>query len=66
MANAQRKTWIHGFFQNTFNAETGNWQLRDSRNEALIAEGPKAAKLGKLGAAMTLSLIHISEPTRRS
>ena len=33
MANAQRKTWIHGFFTNTFNAETGNWQLRDSRNE---------------------------------
>ncbi len=55
MANAQRKTWIHGFFQNTFNAETGNWQLRDSRNEALIAEGPKAAKIGKLGAAMTRS-----------
>ena len=53
MANAQRKTWIHGFFTNTFNNETGNWQLRDSRNEALIAEGPKAAKLGKLGAAMT-------------
>ena len=53
MANAQRKTWIHGFFQNTFNNETGNWQLRDSRNEALIAEAPKAAKLGKLGAAMT-------------
>ena len=53
MANAERKTWIHGFFQNTFNAETGNWQLRDSRNEALIAEGPKAAKIGKLGAAMT-------------
>ena len=23
---ANRKTWIHGFFQNTFNAETGNWQ----------------------------------------
>ena len=45
MANAQRKTWIHGFFQNTFNAETGNWQLRDSRNEALIAEGPKACLL---------------------
>ena len=55
MANAERKTWIHGFFQNTFNAETGNWQLRDSRNEALIAEAPKAAKLGKLGAAMTRS-----------
>lgn len=55
MANAERKTWIHGFFQNTFNAETGNWQLRDSRNEALIAEGPKAAKIGKLGAAMTRS-----------
>ena len=53
MANATRKTWQHGFFQNTFNAETGNWQLRDSRNEALIAEGPKAAKIGKLGAAMT-------------
>ena len=53
MANAERKTWIHGFFQNTFNAETGNWQLRDSRNEALVAEGPKAAKIGKLGAAMT-------------
>ena len=53
MANAERKTWIHGFFTNTFNAETGNWQLRDSRNEALIAEGPKAAKIGKLGAAMT-------------
>ena len=53
MANAQRKTWIHGFFQNTFNAETGNWELRDSRNEALVAEAPKAAKLGKLGAAMT-------------
>ena len=43
MANAQRKTWIHGFFTNTFNNETGNWQLRDSRNEALIAEAPKAA-----------------------
>ena len=55
MANAERKTWIHGFFQNTFNAETGNWELRDSRNEALIAEAPKAAKLGKLGAAMTRS-----------
>ena len=53
MANAQRKTWIHGFFTNTFNAETGNWELRDSRNEALVAEAPKAAKLGKLGAAMT-------------
>ena len=53
MANAERKTWIHGFFQNTFNTETGNWELRDSRNEALIAEAPKAAKLGKLGAAMT-------------
>ena len=53
MANAERKTWIHGFFQNTFNAETGNWELRDSRNEALIAEAPKAAKLGKLGASMT-------------
>ena len=53
MANAERKTWIHGFFQNTFNTETGNWELRDSRNEALIAEGPKAAKIGKLGAAMT-------------
>jgi len=53
MANAQRKTWIHGFFTNAFNAETGNWELRDSRNEALVAEAPKAAKLGKLGAAMT-------------
>ena len=53
MANATRKIWQHGFFQNAFNNETGNWQLRDSRNEALIAEGPKAAKLGKLGAAMT-------------
>tara|TARA_R100001443_G_scaffold27623_1_gene40868 strand:- start:158 stop:574 length:417 start_codon:yes stop_codon:yes gene_type:complete len=53
MANAERKTWIHGFFQNTFNTATGNWELRDSRNEALIAEAPKAAKLGKLGAAMT-------------
>jgi len=53
MANATRKTWQHGFFQNTFNEATGNWELRDSRNEALIAEAPKAAKLGKLGAAMT-------------
>ena len=53
MANATRKTWQHGFFQNTFNEATGNWELRDSRNEALIAEGPKAAKIGKLGAAMT-------------
>jgi hypothetical protein len=53
MANAERKTWVHGFFTNTFNNETGNWELRDSRNEALIAEAPKAAKLGKLGAAMT-------------
>jgi len=53
MANAERKTWIHGFFTNAFNAETGNWELRDSRNEALIAEGPKAAKIVKLGAAMT-------------
>jgi hypothetical protein len=53
MANATRRVWTHGFFTNTFNNETGNWQLRDSRNEALIAEGPKAAKLGKLGAAMT-------------
>jgi len=50
---ATRRQWQHGFFLNTFNNETGNWQLRDSRNEALIAEGPKAAKLGKLGAAMT-------------
>ena len=50
---ANRKTWIHGFFQNTFNKVTGMWELRDSRNEALIAEAPKAAKLGKLGAAMT-------------
>jgi hypothetical protein len=53
MANAERKTWIHGFFQNTFNNETGKWQLRDSRTDALIAEAPKAAKLGKLGAATT-------------
>lgn len=53
MANATRRQWIHGFFLNTFNNETGNWELRDSRNEALIAEGPKAEKLGKLGAAMT-------------
>ena len=50
---ANRKTWIHGFFQNTFNKVTGMWELRDSRNEALVAEAPKAAKLGKLGAAMT-------------
>ena len=50
---ANRKTWIHGFFKNTFNETTGNWQLRDSRTDALIAEAPKAAKLGKLGAAMT-------------
>ena len=50
---ANRKTWIHGFFNNTFNESTGNWQLRDSRTDALIAEAPKAAKLGKLGAAMT-------------
>ena len=50
---ANRKAWIHGFFQNTFNKVTGMWELRDSRNEALIAEAPKAAKLGKLGAAMT-------------
>jgi hypothetical protein len=50
---ANRKTWIHGFFKNTFNESTGNWQLRDSRTDALIAEAPKAAKLGKLGAATT-------------
>ena len=50
---ANRKTWIHGFFKNTFNEATGNWQLRDSRTDALIAEAPKAAKLGKLGAATT-------------
>ena len=50
---ANRKTWIHGFFKNTFNETTGNWQLRDSRTDALIAEAPKAAKLGKLGAATT-------------
>ena len=50
---ANRKTWIHGFFKNTFNETTGNWQLRDSRSDALIAEAPKAAKLGKLGAATT-------------
>jgi len=50
---AKRKTWIHGFFQNNFNKATGMWELRDSRNEALVAEAPKAAKLGKLGAAMT-------------
>jgi len=50
---AERKTWIHGFFQNNFNKATGMWELRDSRNEALVAEAPKAAKLGKLGAAMT-------------
>ena len=50
---AERKTWIHGFFQTNFNKATGMWELRDSRNEALVAEAPKAAKLGKLGAAMT-------------
>jgi hypothetical protein len=50
---ANRKQWIHGFFKNTFNESTGNWQLRDSRTDALIAEAPKAAKLGKLGAATT-------------
>ena len=50
---ANRKQWIHGYFNNAFNEATGNWELRDSRNEALIAEGPKAAKIGKLGAAMT-------------
>ena len=50
---ANRKQWIHGFFKNTFNETTGNWQLRDSRTDALIAEAPKAAKLGKLGAATT-------------
>ena len=50
---ANRKTWIHGFFKNTFNESTGNWQLRDSRTDALIAEAPKAAKLGQLGAATT-------------
>ena len=50
---ANRKTWIHGFFKNTFNESTGNWQLRDSRTDALIAEAPKAAKRGKLGAATT-------------
>ena len=50
---ANRKQWIHGYFNNAFNEATGNWELRDSRSEALIAEGPKAAKIGKLGAAMT-------------
>ena len=50
---ANRKQWIHGFFNNTFNETTGKWQLRDSRTDALIAEAPKAAKLGKLGAATT-------------
>ncbi len=50
---ANRKQWIHGYFNNAFNEATGMWELRDSRNEALIAEAPKAAKLGKLGAAMT-------------
>jgi len=50
---ANRKQWIHGFFKNTFNESTGNWQLRDSRTDALIAEAPKAAKLGQLGAATT-------------
>ena len=50
---ATRRQWIHGYFNNAFNEATGNWELRDSRNEALIAEAPKAAKLGKLGAAMT-------------
>jgi conjugal transfer/entry exclusion protein len=50
---ANRKQWIHGYYNNAFNEATGNWELRDSRNEALIAEGPKAAKIGKLGAAMT-------------
>jgi len=52
---ANRKQWIHGYFNNAFNEATGNWELRDSRSEALIAEGPKAAKIGKLGAAMTKS-----------
>jgi hypothetical protein len=39
---AERKTWIHGFYNNTFNASTQLWELRDSRNDALMAEGPKA------------------------
>ena len=50
---ANRKQWIHGFYQNTFNETTGNWELRDRNSDALIAEAPKAAKLGALGAAMT-------------
>lgn len=50
---ANRKQWRHGFFTNTFNAETGNWQLTDNRTGELEAEGPKAAPLGKLGAAKT-------------
>ena len=50
---AERKTWIHGFYNNTFNASTQLWELRDSRNDALMAEGPKADKLGKFGSAMT-------------
>lgn len=53
MANATRKTWIHGFYNNTFNASTQLWELRDSRNDKLMAEGPKADMLGKLGSAMT-------------
>ena len=50
---AERKTWIHGFYNNTFNASTQLWELRDSRNDKLMAEGPKADRLGKLGSAMT-------------
>ena len=50
---ANRKQWIHGFYQNSFNETSGLWELRDRTSDALIAEGPKAAKLGALGAAMT-------------
>lgn len=48
-----RKIWTHGFFTNSFNSESGQWELTRTGSDELVASGPKAAPLGVLGSAMT-------------
>ena len=47
------KILTHGFFTNSFNSETGRWELTRTGSDELVASGPKAAPLGVLGSAMT-------------
>ena len=48
-----RKIWTHGFYTNSFNSESGQWELKRTDTDVLVATGPKASPLGVLGSALT-------------